>query len=133
MKRINLLAQFSIISLVLMIAIGAILGWDLTQYFEQQAVAQQRDAVRDLVPPVLGDHISDEMLQQGATGEKYREIESTLSNLGGSGLVRVKIWNRNGLVVFSDDGDLVGQSFPLNSELRDALDGLTVANISPLS
>ncbi|HET9493520.1 MAG TPA: ATP-binding protein [Chloroflexia bacterium] len=132
MPKLTLLGQFSIISLVLMLVIGAVLGWDLRQYFEQQAIAQQRDAVRDLVPPVIGDLISDELLENGAQGETYAAIERQLANLGGSGLVRVKIWNRDGEIIYSDQMDLIGWRGPLSSEIREALDGLTVATISPL-
>ena len=37
--RFTLLSRFSVLSLVLMIAIGAVLGWNLTHYFELQAIA----------------------------------------------------------------------------------------------
>lgn len=133
MPRITLLSQFSIISLLLMIGIGAMLGLNLTRYFEEVAVSQQRDSVRDLVPPVLGDYISDEVVVRGAYGESYTRIELALATLGGSGLVRVKIWNRDGLIVYSDEQELVGQRYELTNELHETLDGLTVASISELS
>ncbi|MEO8288509.1 MAG: ATP-binding protein [Chloroflexota bacterium] len=130
--KFTLLSRFSILSLVLMIVIGFILGWNLTHYFELQAIAQQRDAVRDIVPPVIGPHITNHVLTNGAYGDEYKRIESALSNLGGSGLVRVKIWNREGVVVYSDDPKLVGQKYGVNPELQETLEGLTTADISPL-
>ncbi len=133
MKHITLLSQFSIISLVLMVGIGLMLGFSLTHYFEQTAIAQQRDAVRDLVPPLIGDHITDDVLQHGAQGDSYIDIERMLANLGGSGLVRVKIWNRQGDIVYSDDKNLLGQQYDIDESLAQALDGLTVADISELS
>ena len=133
MKRITLLLQFSVISLVLMIAIGLILGFDLTNYFQQAAINQQRDAIRDLVPPIIGDHITDDVLANGAQGASYKEIELALGSLGGSGLVRVKIWNRDGIVVYSDDPTLIGQKYPLTDELQQTFSGLTVADLSPLT
>lgn len=132
MPKLTLLGQFSILSLVLMLVIGAVLGWDLRQYFEQQAIAQQRDAVRDLVPPIIGDLISDDLLANGASGDTYLAIERQLGNLGGSGLVRVKIWNREGQIIYSDDASLIGDRFPPSEEMRETLEGLTVASISPL-
>jgi signal transduction histidine kinase len=132
MQRSTLLLQFSIISLVLMVGIGTMLGFNLTHYFEQIAVAQQRDAVRDLVPPLIGDHISDEVLRNGAVKEDYTRIELALATLGGSGLVRVKIWNNDGLIIYSDERDLVGQKYDVSPELAETLEGLTVAEISEL-
>ncbi len=133
MKRITLLLQFSVISLVLMIGIGLILGFDLTNYFQQAAINQQRDAIRDLVPPIIGDHISDDVLAHGAHDASYKDIELALGSLGGSGLVRVKIWNRDGIVVYSDDPTLIGQKYPLSDELQQTFSGLTVAALSPLT
>lgn len=133
MKRITLLSQFSIISLVLMAGIGAMLGFNLTHYFEQTAIAQQRDAVRDLVPPIVGDLIPDEVLQNGALGDNYTRLELALASLGGSGLVRVKIWNRDGMVIYSDDKVLVGEKYPVLADLAETLEGLTTADISELS
>jgi signal transduction histidine kinase len=130
--RFTLLSSFSILTLVLMVAIGAILGYSLTHYFEMQALAQQRDAVRDIVPPVIGDRITNTVLTKGAYGSDYASIESALTNLGGSGLVRVKIWNRSGTVIYSDDPSLVGQKFPISDFLNQAFEGLTSADISSL-
>src|SRR6266702_4811852 len=111
--RFTLLSRFSILSLLLMVVIGALLGWNLTHYLEQQ-----RDAVRDIVPPVIGDRITDKVLANGAYGDEYKSIEAALANLGGSGLVRVKIWNRDAVIVYSDDSKLVGQKYDISDQLR---------------
>lgn len=116
-----------------MVAIGALLGWNLTHYFELQAIAQQRDTVRDTVPPIIGDRVTDRVLANGASGDEYRSLEIALSNLGGSGLVRVKIWNRDGVIVYSDDPKLIGQKYEISPELQETLEGSTSADISPLA
>lgn len=116
-----------------MVGIGAMLGFNLTHYFEQTAIAQQRDAVRDLVPPIIGDLITDEVVRNGAQGDNYTRIELALANLGGSGLVRVKIWNHDGVIIYSDDKALVGQKYPVEEDLTETLEGLTTADISELS
>jgi signal transduction histidine kinase len=131
--KFTLLSRFSILSLVLMVAIGALLGYTVTHYFEMQALTQQQNAVRDIVPPVIGDRITDKVLTQGASGSDYNGIESALANLGGSGLVRVKIWNRDGMIVYSDQKQLIGQKFPISDILSQALDGSTSADISSLN
>jgi signal transduction histidine kinase len=135
MRRLTLLQQFSLISLALFIVIGAILGWDLTQYFQRQAIEQQKMIVSSLVTPAVGDHITDSVLTNTAPpgSKEYRAIEGALSLLSGSGLVRLKIWNRDGMIVYSDQYDLVGQRFPISGELKKAFNGETSAEISSLS
>ncbi|MDQ6694044.1 MAG: ATP-binding protein [Chloroflexota bacterium] len=132
MRRPSLLVTFSLVSLVLITAIGVVLGMNMTQYFEQQAITQQRDVVVSLVPPVVGSHINTDILEKGAWGADYRSLELALSNLGNVGLVRVKIWNRKGMVAYSDDPKLVGAHFPLTADLVEALNGEASSSISPL-
>ncbi|MEO6457925.1 MAG: ATP-binding protein [Chloroflexia bacterium] len=139
MPRLSLLKQFSIISLALFLAIGSILGWGLTQHFERQAIEQQTLAVTPLVQPLLGDFLNNEdFLKNGAIedttkpNDTYSQIEGTLGLLGGSGLARVRIWNREGKVIYSDFYQQVGDVFPVTPDLVTAFDGETTAEISPL-
>jgi signal transduction histidine kinase len=47
-------------------------------------------------------------------------------------VVRVKIWDRNATVIWSDEAQLVGQRFPDNDELKEALEGEVAVEIQPL-
>jgi two-component system, NarL family, sensor kinase len=52
----------------------------------------------------------------------------------GSRVARVKIWTAAGTIVYSDQHALIGETFPLGSDEREALDaGLTRAEVSDLS
>src|SRR5262245_3057333 len=44
-------------------------------------------------------------------------------------VVRVKIWDRNSSVIWSDEPQLVGQRFPDNDELKEALEGEVAVEI----
>jgi putative nucleotidyltransferase with HDIG domain len=112
---------------------GILLGNALTRHFEQQAIEQQKAGVSSLVPPVVGPFLSDDLLANGAHGDSYKQIEMALSYLGGSGLVRVKIWNTFGSIVYSDDPGLVGKRLQATSEWQQALEGVSTAAISPAS
>ena len=47
-------------------------------------------------------------------------------------VVRVKLWNRDGLVVYSDDPESAGRGFPVGGDLREALEGHVGADVSSL-
>jgi putative nucleotidyltransferase with HDIG domain len=131
MPKLTLLAKFSITSFVLLAIIGALLGSALTQHFQQQAIDQQMEGISSLVPPVVGPFLTNDLLSNGAHGESYKQIESALSYLGGSGLVRIEILNGTGTVVYSDDPSLIGRHSEQSDDLRQALDGVSLASISP--
>ncbi len=132
MPRLTLLAKFSITSLVLLATIGVSLGWALTRYLEEQAIEQHKSSLESLVTPVVGPYITPEIMSQGATGDMYSNIETALSYLGGAGLVRVKIWNEEGMIAYSDERSLVGQHFEIEEDLVEAFEGSTHASISQL-
>ena len=46
--------------------------------------------------------------------------------------VRVKIWNQEGMVVFSDDPEIIGRIFPQHKYLRAALAGQVAYDVSSL-
>ncbi|HEX8599756.1 MAG TPA: HD domain-containing phosphohydrolase [Chloroflexia bacterium] len=130
--RFTLLTKFSITSLALLAVIGVLLGMGLTRHFEEQAIEQQKMAAASLVPPVVGRHLDDDLLTNGATGEIYQDIQKALSFLGGSNLVAAKVWNREGMVIYSDQAYLVGQKQPLTPQLQANFEGSITAEIQPL-
>src|SRR5437867_12125949 len=134
MKKPSLLTQFSVLSLVLFIIIGAALGWGLTNHFEEQALEQQKNNTAALMPPAIAPYLNQSILEKGAVDDKdYRAIENAFTFLGGAGLARVKVWNLEGMVIYSDQRDLVGKRFPISDWLRGAFDGHTMPDISPLN
>jgi signal transduction histidine kinase len=133
MKKFSLLSQFSLLSLVLFIVIGAALGYGLSQYFEQQELERQKQALGALLQPAVAQFMDEQTMATGAKGQKYKDIDYAFTFLAGVGLVRVKIWNNAGMVVYSDDATLVGQTYPVSDELRESLEGRTTASISPLA
>lgn len=132
MPKLTLLAKFSIASLILLAVMGISLGWALTRYIEEQAIERQKASLASLVPPVVGPYITPDLLEKGADDATYNSIEFALSYLGGAGLVRFKLWTRDGLVAYSDERSLVGKRFDLEEDLVEAFDGETVAGISNL-
>ena len=132
MPKFTLLAKFSLLSFLLLGVIGVLLGWALTTHMEQQELEQQKISLSSLVLPILGPHLDDKTLEEGALGTKYRDIEKALSFLGIAGLVRIKIWNRDGEIIYSDSPELMGQTFPIEQDLAEAFEGVVVSEISQL-
>lgn len=133
MRRLSLLTQFSLLSLVLLVIFGVLLGWALTSLFESQELDREMQITAHLMPPAIAPFINKQILEKGAYDKNYRAIESAFSYLGGAGLVRVKIWNRQGMVVYSDQANLVGKTYPISDELAGAFNGETKGDISPLT
>jgi putative nucleotidyltransferase with HDIG domain len=68
------------------------------------------------------------------TGRRYRQFQAFVQQSILSGrTVRVKIWDPQGVVIYSDERGIVGKRFDVEDELRSALDGKLASDVSNLS
>jgi signal transduction histidine kinase len=114
---------------VLALALGVL----IPRIVERHALGSELDAavalVRileqgDFVPPI-DDHLA---------GKAYRRLNAVVQGglLGGENL-RVKLWNRDGEIVYSDARGLIGLRFPIGPGLEHALGGSPSASFTDLS
>ena len=95
MKRLSLLAQFSLLSLVVFTVFGVVLGFGLTHFFETQEIDRQKQVTARLMLPAIAPYLNQDIVNEGAYGADYQALEAAFSSIGGAGLVRVKVWNNN--------------------------------------
>lgn len=99
-----------------------------------------REAVNDaaamtnlLADTLIAPLITDELVA-GDAKELAKFDEVIRSRVLGHGVVRVKLWSPEGRIVYADEPALIGRTFPLTSDQRDALTApATRAEISDLS
>lgn len=129
----SLLGKFALASLVPIVCLGLVLGYSLRRQIERNAHEKARDVA------VLTSHVGLEPLltranlERSLTPEHRGKLDEALSNPAvRQQLVRVKIWNRAGRVVYSDAKQILGRRFPLSEELVEALAGRVVSEVSTL-
>lgn len=78
--------------------------------------------------PVMPDVMTGSEIAKGRLDDAVSERQ------GQGGVVRVKVWNREGLVLYSNEPRATGLSFPLNDDVRRTIDQqASWANLSDLS
>jgi signal transduction histidine kinase len=114
-----------------------ILGFAIQRAIERQVRARALDeAVRtaELVATIgVQPQVAAFDLQAGLTGDQVAQLDRALAapSLDGQ-LVRMKIWNRAGRIVYSDDDSLIGAATgggEQNHGLADALEGRTESEL----
>jgi two-component system NarL family sensor kinase len=115
------LLRFALASLLAFVVIGAI------------AVALQRDAARDDAiedattlaklagTAVLAPQVTPALLD-GDPAQIAKVNALVRAKLHSGGIVRIKLWDRNGRVVYSDKNSLIGKHFVLPGDEREAFD-----------
>jgi signal transduction histidine kinase len=130
----SLMVRFSLLSLVLLVLIGAGLGWVLQQQMEHAALVQQADEIAIVLDSTLSGKVQQSDLDfpaQHGEEARWRHLAGLLLRADPH-LVRIKVWNRQSQVVYSNRAQEIGRSYPVDSELRKALSGRRSLDISTL-
>jgi len=131
--RISLLFRFTLVSFFVTLLIAAGLAWRLESTLESDALSEVANNAAGQATNILDENLTAADLQDALRGERYTEIDALIHNtLLSSNIVRVKIWNRAGLLVYADDRSIMGKTFPLTEELEEALKGEIATEISHL-
>jgi two-component system NarL family sensor kinase len=133
-RRVSVAAsvtQFTVAGLVVTLALAALTGMlarragaeEATHSFEN--VAQVIASL--LTPSLRADPAQSDPQSQAALSEAVQAL------LAAGPVVRIKIWDASGQILWSDEPRLVGQVFPLRPEVRTALrTGTVVSDVSDL-
>ena len=124
-KRFGLLGRFAALSAVLITAVGLLLGAALHRSIQDRAVANAIDrgevaavGIGSLVRP---DDLERNFVPLGP--ERVDVLDDAFRDvLADSGIVRLKLWNRQHWLVYSDNEDsrraLVPEHGPVGQQLR---------------
>ena len=125
-------ATFLVAGLVVLSAIGVALALALRQTATDEAIRDARALTKYEANRVVGPVLLDDAL---VPGPAYDALDRVVrQQVLGDQIVRVKIWDATGRIVYSDDTSLVGMRFPLESdELAVLKDGGSSAEVSDLA
>jgi signal transduction histidine kinase len=123
---------------VLVIGLVAVAGTvEARRTAEQEAVENATQTTGVLVHAAVQPAITDELLQPGADAAaraRARLDGIVRSQVLTDTVVRVKLWTRDGRVVYSDEPRLVNEVYPLDANEIEAMRAATsVASVSDLS
>lgn len=122
---------------VLLVLIAVTVGGTLAarRLAEREAVNGAAKTADVLADVVVQPNVTDQLL----TGDPesvaaFDDLVKERILTEDGDVVRVKLWGKDGTILYSDQPELIGETFPLEEEERDVLkDPRTVAEISDLS
>ncbi|HSS68715.1 MAG TPA: sensor histidine kinase [Nocardioidaceae bacterium] len=129
--------QFSIAGVIAVVLLIVGAGWLSKKAATDEAISDARRMTEILGRSVAQPELSEAMVDPGnpaqsAAIDRFDSIARHRLLVGD--VLRVKIWNSEGIIVYSDDTSLIGQNFGLGDEERKVLEhGGTDAEVSDLS
>lgn len=133
MRKVSLIRNFSLICLAVLVVFCFIFGEIITNDLERNMLTR----AEQLTARYVSDEVKHEFLSTDFMLRKniadYNNLAEKIRHLTlTQGIERIKIWNKDEIVVWADAKELVGQHFPDNEGLIRALHGETVSEISTL-
>ena len=107
-------AAFLVAGLVVLTAVGLVLALALHQTATTEAIREARLVTELEATSVVGQVLVDEALVPGPAFDRLDQVVRT--HVIGHQIVRIKVWDASGRIVYSDDRSLVGLRFPLGAE-----------------
>ena len=134
MKRYGLVGRFALLSAAAMIVLGLGLGKLEANLIRHRALENARESAEFVAHVALQSQLTPLDVLQGLGPEEVADMDHAFrQGVLDKRIARIKIWSPAGKVVYSDDHSLIGRSFPIQDDLREALKGEVSSDISSLN
>ena len=112
-----------LVTVALVLSASVLTADSVAQHVRDTAAEEATQSAESVVHAFVDTHLSEALLAD-PTGPAADEINATLESLVASdNLLRIKVWRPDGTVVFSDLPALRGQTFEIEPDLEEALEG----------
>ena len=132
--RRGLLTRFTTLSFLCVIALAIAMGFTLSRFLTRAVSEWEWENTAALIRREVELGGLEGFFTEAPGPETQSRWNGRIVRLfaGLPEVVRVKIWDRNATVIWSDEAQLVGQRFPDNDELKEALEGQVAVEIRGL-
>ncbi len=114
-----------------MIALGAVLAHALNSDVQQRYIDTAKTDATVLTQVGVQPLFSASQMSDGLTAGDIALVDERLQGASVSKEVRrLKVWSRSGTIIYSDNHSLIGRTFPIDDDLKDALAGASSASIT---
>jgi two-component system, NtrC family, sensor histidine kinase HydH len=130
----SLITRFAVHSFICIGIMTAALWFLVSNYLINEMLAREWESTARVVRADVRQWLTDDDFKSKdpqRVGDKFDALLQRISLV--ADVLRLKVYDTSGTVIWSDDERLVGQSFPDNDDLRKALRGSIVADISSLN
>ncbi|MDX6587570.1 MAG: hypothetical protein QOI31_2043 [Solirubrobacterales bacterium] len=112
----NPVVQFALAGLVAVLVVGGVAAYLLSKAGEDEAIRDAKLVSRFVAEGVVEPLVVDGLA--GASPGAIRRVDEAVRKrvLGREGIVRVKIWDADSRILYSDEKRLIGEQFSLGEE-----------------
>jgi len=125
------LLRFGLLALVPVVALGAVLAHEVNLDVQQRYLDSARSSATLIAQVGIQPLLDSQQIADGLNAAEVGQIDGRLQGAAVSNeVVRIKVWNHAGRIVYSDNHALIGRTFKIDADLGEALDGHSSASIT---
>lgn len=128
-QKNQLVRNFSALSFIMILLIGLVLNYALSTKIEDVMIERTKATTVLHVQEQVEKYLEPDFFLNPNYEKNYRKFEDYYYDIKSSEIIRIKIYNKNGTIIFSDEKELIGKRFEINEELNEALEGNLQAEI----
>jgi putative nucleotidyltransferase with HDIG domain len=125
--------KFSVISFLIIFTLGLLLAYGLSNYINNHFLQLNAlNTIRFSQKNIL-NVLTAKDFKQPLSIRTAAKIKKHLSNSVPEEVKRVKIWNTEGVIIYSENYKLIGKKYPIEDELAEALRDKVGSDLTDLS
>jgi signal transduction histidine kinase len=135
-KSPRLGTRFAVTSLVAFIVIGIVLAFGISGQLRKREEKAATDHARFVANSILPYEVTpqDVVSPIDPASDRFRQLNAVVQDrVLQPPVVRLKLWRRDGTILFSDESRLIGQNFGPEEDLEEAFSGETHSGVSDLT
>lgn len=129
-KRMSLARRFVILALCLSAVSTLVLGTWVSEKIEQTARAREAGSAANYMGHFISPQVQNLDTHATLSPGQIETLDHVMKSAAGLRVVGMKIWNRNGMIVYSVSKDAIGDIYPVAGALEDAFAGRTTSDFS---
>jgi diguanylate cyclase (GGDEF)-like protein len=123
-RRLSLTQQVALLSLIPIVVLGFILTRVIESQIVAHSVSDASQSARLIANIGIQPRLSPQELRNGLTPAEVADLDKQLrARSTTENLARIKIWNADDTVIYSDDHGLIDHKLSASDDLQHALDG----------
>ncbi len=119
----NIVKKFAFLSFIGMLLIGLVLGYTISEKIEEMMIFRAKDTYANIVQQNIHLFLAPEHFSQPNYSKNKEAFEKYFSVLRTDEIVRIKVWTKDGTIIYSDIEELVGKNFADNHNFKNAISG----------
>jgi len=132
-KRFDLTKRFALLSFICIAVFAAALCWVASRYLSKEMLDREWATTAQYIRAETQQTVSSADFKSTdlkAVEKKFDDLHRQITTM--PDITRVKVYNAAGVIIWSDEKRLIGSTFDDNDELREALEGKVVTDISEI-